>query len=395
MAIIESSTLLDEVERLRPIIEEHSGEGEENRQVPLPVYGAMREAGLFRLFAPRAFGGLEVHPTTAYEVFEAVSRVDSSTGWLLQISQAALTVMSWLPQGGLEEIFATGPDQVVASPFFPPGAAVPTAGGYRVTSRASFASGCYAADWIGLPCLIMEGSEPRVDPASGQPVAVMTVFPRHEVDIIDTWDTVGMRGTFSADIAVSDAFVPDHRVGLIRPLVDLAPAVDTALYRLTPWPGVHGETMVSVGIAGAAIERLRILATEKTPNFNERLLRDREIAQHHIAKARALVDASRLYLHDSATKAMQAAEAREIPLDPDLRYQLQLAACLAAEQCAEAVDLVHEAVGTTGIRNGAGFERHFRDVHVLTQHASKNVQRYEDVGKMMYGLPQAWFALNL
>ena len=347
------------------------------------------------MFAPRAFGGLEVHPTTAYDVFEAVSRIDSSTGWLLQISQAALTVLSWLPQAGLEEVFATGPDQIVASPFFPPGAAVPTDGGYRITSRGSFASGCHAADWIGLPCLIMDGDQPRLDPEYGQPIAMMSVFPRDEVEIIDTWDTVGMRGTFSADVAVRDAFVPAHRVGMIRPLVDLAPAVDTPLYRITPWLAIHGETMVSLGIAGKAIDGLRVLATEKTPNFNEKLLRDREFAQHHIAKARALLDASRLYLHDSVTKALQASERREVPLDLDLRYQLQLAACLGAEQCAAAVDLVHEAVGTTGIRNGGGFERHFRDVHVLTQHASKNVQRYEDVGKMMYGLPQAWFALNL
>lgn len=395
MTITESSTLLDEVERLRPLIEEHSPMGELTRQVPLPVYDAMREAGLFRMLAPRAFGGLEVHPSTAYDVYEAVSRIDSSTGWLLQISQAALSVFCWLSQEGLEEIFASGPDQVVATPFFPPGAAVPTDGGYRVTTRGSFASGCHAANWVGLPCVIMDGDQPRVDPGSGQPLVTMTAFPRSEVEIIDTWDTVGMRGTFSADIAVKDGFVPERRTGLIRPLVDLAPAVDTPVYRLTPWTAVQGEAIVSVGIACAAIEALRKLATEKTPNFSEVMLRDRELAQHHVAKARALVDASRLYVHESVSTAMRASEAREIPLDNDIKWQLQLSGCFAAEQAAKAVDLVHEAVGSTGFRNGAGFERYFRDAHVLTQHASKNVHRYEDVGKMMYGLPQTWFALNL
>ena len=63
MTITEPAYLLDEVERLRPLIEEHSAAGEANRQVPLPVYDSMREAGLFRMFAPRAFGGLEVGPT--------------------------------------------------------------------------------------------------------------------------------------------------------------------------------------------------------------------------------------------------------------------------------------------------------------------------------------------
>ena len=80
MASIEASTLLDEVARLRPIIVEHSPAGESDRQIPAASYEAMREAGLFRMWAPAAFGGLEVHLVEGCRVFEAVSRIDSSTG---------------------------------------------------------------------------------------------------------------------------------------------------------------------------------------------------------------------------------------------------------------------------------------------------------------------------
>jgi alkylation response protein AidB-like acyl-CoA dehydrogenase len=395
MARIEASTLLDEVARLRPIIEEHSPAGESDRQVPAASYEAMREAGLFRIWAPAAFGGLELHPVEGCRVFEAVSRIDSSTGWLLAISSAFMCTAAWLPEAGMEQVFAPRPDPIIAGGFFPPGTAVPVGGGYRLTARVSFASGCHQAQWFVVPSLIMDGDEPKIDPASGQPIAVAPFIPRADVDVIDTWNTVGMRGTFSADVAVNDVFVPDDRVGLIRPTLDLAGPMDTPLFRLTPWPGVHSETAVSLGIATSGIDRLVRLATEKTPSFAQTLLRDRQLAQHHVAKARALVDSSRLYLHNSMAKAFEAVSERRVPLDPGLKQSMQLSACLAAEQCATAVDLVHQAAGTTAIRIGAGFERHFRDAHVLTQHASKNVQRYEDVGKMIYGLTQDWFVLNL
>lgn len=244
-----------------------------------------------------------------------------------------------------------------------------------------------------MPIVEMDGDEPKLDPDTGEPAPMIAYFPKDEVEIVDTWHTVGMRGTGSADVVVTDGFVPDRRTAPLGVPKNPAPAFANPMYQTMPWPGVHGETTVSLGVAAAAIDKLDALAATKVPNFGVTALRDREIAQHHAAKAQALLDSCRLYLHQSITDGVT--EAGQGGITEATKHRMQLAACWAAEACAQAVDLVHEAAGTTAIRLEGGIERHFRDVHVLTQHASKSVIRYQDVGKQMFGLPTDWFILNL
>lgn len=388
-----TSNYTERIERIRPIIEEHSPQTEEDRRLAAIVYDAMSDAGLLRILAPAAYGGDEAHPVEAYSAWEAVAKIDSAAGWNLQIAAAAAGFIAWLPPEGAEEIYSNGPDLVVAGAFFPPGGAVKVDGGWRVTGRTPFASGCHRADWFLMPIVEMDGDTPKLDPDTGEPAPMAAIFDASEVEIVDTWHTVGMRGTGSADIVVNEAFVPDRRTAPVAPLTDPQPAFANPIYKTMPWPGVHGETVVSLGIAASAIDKLVALATAKTPAYTENPLAAREIAQHHAAKATALLDAARTYLHDSISEAVDAAADGSLP--QATKHRCQLAACWAAEASAQAVDLVHEAAGTTSIRLDGGIERHFRDVHVLTQHASKSVIRYQDVGKQMFGLPQEWFILDL
>jgi alkylation response protein AidB-like acyl-CoA dehydrogenase len=391
---ITTESLLQAVETLRPILEAQVSQSETDRRLAKASYDAMRAAGLFRMLVPRVFGGMALHPVAAYKVWEAVARIDSTAAWNLLMATGIAGFAAWLPAAGGEEIFGKSPDVIAASGFFPPATAVPIDGGWRVTGRVPFASGCHQAQWLMMPTLVMDGDQPQVDPQTGAPRTMVAFFPRAEVEVIDTWHTLGMRGTFSADIAVNQVFVPWHRAGFLGSLVDPPAAFAAPLYRLWPWPAVHGEATVSLGIAAAAIAKLVTLAQTKTPAMSTTALRDREMAQHHAAKATALVDAAREYLHVAASEAYTEAE-RDGTLSQRTKMRCQLAACFAAEACAKAVDLVHQAAGTTGIRAEAGLERHFRDIHTLTQHASKSYARYESVGKMLFGFPPDWFVLSL
>ncbi len=386
--------LLDAVEDVRPVIEECAAETEAERALADPVYDAMLDAGLFRTLAPKAFGGLELHPTDAYQVWEEVARIDSAAGWCLQISSAVSCFGRWLPKAGGEEIFERGPDTLFAGGFHPGGPSIRVEGGWRVTSRTSFASGCHRAAWFFVPVLEVPEDASRFDPKREDAPGIGAYVPRDEVDIIDNWNTSGMRGTFSAEVNVDDVFVPDDRIAFLEGRCEPAPAFAGPLYATVPWPAIHSEATVSLGIARAAIEKLVDLANRKTPGFSRIVLRDREMAQHHAGKASALVDASRATLHASISNAYREGE-RDGGLSDAAAMQCQLAACFTAEACAQAVDLVHEAAGTSGIRLEHGFERHHRDIHVLTQHGSKSPSRYEDVGKMMFGLPPNILFLRL
>jgi alkylation response protein AidB-like acyl-CoA dehydrogenase len=386
--------LLAKVEDIRPVIERNREWNEANHRLSDEVYDAMIGAGLFRLIIPRAFGGYEMHPVDAYRIYWAVSRIDAATGWNLQIAAAAAGFAPWLPAAGGEEVFAAGPDTISAGAFFPPAAAVRVPGGFRVTGRTPFASGCDRAQWLLMPGMEMDGDQPKLNPATGQPDGLVLFFPRADVQVIPNWNTLGMRGTGSNDIAVNDVFVPDHRVGVIGPLTDPPPAFAGPLYRLFPMTGIHTESIPSVASAERAIEDLVELAKNKTANYSTVRLADRELVQHHIGKAKSLVGAARSYLFGSISDAFDSV-VRDGRMTEHDKKECQLAACFAAEASAEAVDIIHEAAGSSGFRLEQPFERYFRDVHTLSQHASKSVNRYTSVGMLEVGLPPDWFGLAI
>jgi alkylation response protein AidB-like acyl-CoA dehydrogenase len=386
--------LLDAVERLRPILERCGAQAEAERALPHEAYDALLDAGLFRMLAPKAFGGLELHPIEAIRVIEAVARIDSAAGWCLNISQSVATFTCWLPKEGGEELFERGPDTLFAGGFFPPALAVATKGGWRITARTAFNSGCHRAHWFAVPIVEVDDESSKFDPHTEDPPPRVAFVPRDEVEIVDTWHTSGMRGTFSADIQVDDAFVPVRRVAHLRRWIERAPAFAGPLYGTCPWLSAHGEAAVSLGIASAAIEKLVDLALRKTPAYGRAPLHAREMAQHHAARASTLLDASRVFLHDTIARAYADAQSDGWFSD-ESRLRCQLAACFAAESCAEAVDLVCHAAGTSAHRIEHGLERHHRDVHFLAQHAFKSSARYEDVGKMLFGIPPSYFVLEL
>lgn len=386
--------LLAAVEGIRPVIEKHGPEGEELRRLPDPIYDAMIGAGLFRMLIPKAYGGLELHPVEAYRVWEAVARIDAAAGWNLAISSGSLMAAGWLSAEAADEVFEGGPDTIGACAFFPPAAGRRVEGGWRATGRLPFSSGSNRAAWYFFPVIEMDGDAPKLDPDTGQPVVMFATAPRADVTVVDTWHTLGMRGTGSNDLEFTDIFLPAHRVGVLGPMTNIPPKLDTPVARISPWQGVHGETIASLGVAGAAIDKLVALASTKTPAMSASPLRDREMVQHHAARARALLDASRAYLHASISEAYAFAERGE-PLTTDVKVRCQLAGSFGSEACAEAVRLVHEVAGSSGMRIGAGFERHFRDAHTLSQHASKSYVRYASVGQLLFGLPSDWFALNI
>jgi indole-3-acetate monooxygenase len=386
--------LLKEVERIQSVLEDNSEIAEAERRLPDAVYDAMIDARLYRTLAPKAFGGLELHPIDHCRVIEAVARIDSAAGWNLNQTTVAAGFVPWMAQYGGEEVYARGPDVIFSGGVFPPGPSVRVEGGWRVTCRSAFASGCDRAQWFMVPVLEVDDESSKFDPRTEDPPTIAAFVPRDEVDLIDTWHTVGMRGTFSADVVADDVFVPDHRMAFLESPHARPPAFSAPLYGLWPWTSNHGETAVSLGIARAAIDKLLELVTRKTPSYGRTQLRDREIAQHHAAKATALVDAGRAYLDASISEAYAEVE-RDGHYGEATKIRCQLAECFGAQACAQAVDLVYEASGATAIRIEHGIERHHRDIHVLTQHAYKAYPRYEDAGKMIFGLPPTFWTLRL
>ena len=185
------SDLLGAIERIGPL-DRRTRRGRRGRSAPFDaVYQAMYDAGLFGMLAPKAYGGLELHPADCIQVWEAIARIDAAAAWNLVMNQAIAAYSAWLPPKGVAELFAGG-IPTMAGALHPPAKAVRVDGGWRITGQVPFGSGCHHAQW-----LVMPAQEEGADTPFG------VFFPRESATILDTWHTLGMRGTGSADIAVN------------------------------------------------------------------------------------------------------------------------------------------------------------------------------------------------
>ena len=353
----------------------------------------MTDAGLFTMLVPRAHGGLELAPIDALPVWEAVARIDPSAAWNLVMVQTAAAMVAWLSEDGVREVLRDGPT-TIAGALNPPAAAKRVDGGWRITGQCPFGSGCNNVPWLAMPAVEMDGDQPKVNPKTGHPDLFGVLFPRADATILDTWHTLGMRGTGSHDYAVRDLFVPDHLTVPVGPLTRPARGFEGPLYRMWPWCGMVGEGIISVGVAAAAVDEAVELCRTKTPAYNSTPLREQQLAQFQLGKAKARVEAARDTLYRAAAEAYDEVERTGRLLSNEAKIRLQLAVCFAAEACAEAVRWVNDAVGASAIRQSQPFERHFRDVHVLMQHSDKSSARYATAGRLMLGLENDWVWLS-
>ncbi len=387
-------SLIDSVARIAPILREHAAEAEERKTLSAAAHEAMVNAGLFRMFVPRALGGLEVDVVSGFEAIEAVARIDSAAGWNLQIGSAPTGIAALLSDGAAKEIFSA-PDAVVAGGFFPPGSLSAVDGGFRLNGRWGWVSGCQQATWMVSPAIRMKDGAPEMTP-DGRPVAHVCFYPATEAQIITTWDPMGMRGTGSNDIAANDVFIPTDRAPLFRPFsIDPGPSFSGPLYKLGIMPTILGNAVVALGIARRAIDESIGLLQTKTPAHFQTQPAQRTTVQMHLGRAEATLSAARAYFYDSLAAAWEVAEAGNT-IGTEERKHLQLAAAYAAESAAKAVDYIHASVGGNGVLEAQhSFARHFRDVHTITQHALCSATRFESMGQVMLGMKTDWMLFDL
>jgi len=207
---------LDRAGELADLIREWRDVGERERQLPQPLFEAMRDGGLFRLMLPRQYGGEEAPATTVFPVIEEIARQDGAAGWNLMIGVGVSRLSEGMPESGALQTFGADPDTPLAGSFAQVGKATVVEGGYRLSGRWAFASGCQHAQW-----LVAGGTVLSVAPtADGRPPERrFFVLPAAECEILDTWTTAGLRGTGSHDFQVADAFVPTERSFTIVPSV--------------------------------------------------------------------------------------------------------------------------------------------------------------------------------
>jgi alkylation response protein AidB-like acyl-CoA dehydrogenase len=384
MGTADRESLLATARGLGPLIREQADLAEQRRRLAPEVIAGLRQSGLFRLLLPRSLGGLEVDPVTCSMVVEEIAAFDSCAGWALQAGNSGAWWAARLPTEGVLEIYGDDPSAAMSAAFHPPQQAVETAGGYRVTGRAPLASNIHDAEWLFLTALVMDGDGPRM---IGETPMVIALVPRtSEVKVVDTWYSLGMRGTDSNDVVMDGTFVPKTRTFPFSPEFEPSAHHRGPLYRL---PAMAGASFliapVPLAVARGAIAELKAVAEKKTALGFNRPLRDRNAVQASLARAEAMLRAARLlYYHTLDAAWARAVRGERFTLEQ--KADLLLAGTHAATTAAKVTDMMHRLAGTTGIYARSRLERHFRDAETLRHHGILSENRFETVGQVYLGV---------
>jgi alkylation response protein AidB-like acyl-CoA dehydrogenase len=377
----ETRSPLDVAQELAPMIRSYADQIEADRELPRALFEALAAAGFFKLLIPRAVGGIEIDLPTYLQVLEALGKADASTGWVVNQCAVFATYSARMPSDIARLIWTDTPHSIVANTPAPTALAVVVPGGYRVTGRQGFSSGCRHAAWLAARALIQENGQPRL--TDGQPEERYLFVPAAEAELLDTWHVRGMRGTGTHDFAVKDVFVPAERTVLQAG----APLLENGPLYLFPRRLLFasGDAEVALGTARACLDRFFELVGVKTPRTMQTTLRDQPVIQATVGRSEAQLRSARAYLTEALRDIWtEATSTSAITLDR--RAALRLATTHAIRLAVEIVDSVYNASGVTAIFEGNPIQRYFQDIHVISQHSQGRLAHYEWIGKYALGL---------
>ena len=372
---------LEAAREIAPLIRASADKIEADRELPRPVFEALADAGLFHMAVPRAVGGSELDLPTYVQVIEEIGKADASTGWAVNQGGTFGTFAARMQRDVARAIWIDTPRSVVSNTPAPTAKAVVVPGGYRVTGRQPFSTGCKHSSWIAAHGQIIENGEVRK--RDGNPETRYFLMPVAQVELLDTWHTRGMRGTGTHTFEVKDVFVPEERTVLVKgaPIVSGGPR-----YKIPLTPGFAcGDAAVALGLARSCMSAFFELAGSKTSRYVPGILREQAIVQFAVGKAEASLRSGRAFFMEAVSELWDEVSSTGA-LTLDRRAALRIAATHAIRLSAEIVDSLYNACGATAVFEGNPIQRYFQDIHVITQHVQGHLSHYELVGRHWLGL---------
>jgi len=357
------------------LVREHADESESQRHLKGEVATAFAQEGLFRIAAPVDFFGSEEDPVTQIETIETVASVDGSAAWNLMIGIEAFGLIA----PGFIHCRDLIEDQsvIMCSSTASAGRAEKIDGGYRVTGRWGFCSGCHNSDLFGATVFLYKNGE-RVQ--GGHQYLVVS---KPEFEILDTWHTSGLCGSGSHDVVLEDVFVPEER--LVAPLGQVRH--QSPLLRM-PYRSrlCYNKVAIAFGLARSALDSFVELAEGKVPRFTSKSLKNRGWAQRALAESEVRVLAARALVIELVESLWEKARLDQ-PVSAKEAAIFQLACSDAVRGCIASVSQLVEAAGTTANQKGHPLERTARDIKVVGQHQTVAPHHIEDAGRVLLGVP--------
>lgn len=353
---------------LIPFLREQAPKCEQARKLTPEVMDALNRTGLLRYLQPKIWGGMELPFLAYFEVPEMLSRGDINVGWVVTNLAAHHRSLAWWGPRAQKEVWGENPDAGIASGIaFPQGRGVPVEDGIVLSGQWNFSSGTDHSEWSMLAAIVREGEKP-VD-------YVFCLLHRSQYEVLDDWQTLGMRATSSKTVRCKDVFVPGYRV--------------LSMYVAKPghaWPGLeihrnpHFRIPVSAiggnGIAGCLVGNARAmletaieLVKSRSTNYQAAKMRDFQTVQLRISAAAANIDAAALVIRNDVLDIARIYEEGQSP-DVETRLKYKRNSAMAAKLCIDAADSLYEMAGANGIYDSSPLQRQFRDMRAAAGHFS-------------------------
>lgn len=359
-----AQSLLERAKLLVPTLRERAAQTRSLRRLPDETIADLTTAGFFRMLQPKRHGGYEIDPLGLYDVQIALAEGCPSTAWVFGVVAVHNWQLALFDQRAQAEVWGSDQDTRISSSYAPTGKIEACEGGYRVSGRWSFSSGCDHCDWVFLG-----GFAPS---ANGRPDMRTFLLPRADYTIEDNWHVIGLAGTGSKDIIVDNAFVPEYRTHRMSDgfkCKSPGNEVNTApLYKL-PFGQVFTRSVstTAIGIAAGALAIYRTTAAQRVAAGDASKVSENPNAQMVAARAAALIDETRLVLRRNISELSAAAAAGgSVPLEQRVAYRFD--SSNAVVKCVEAVDLLFTESGGRAIFLDHPLLAYFLDVHAARAH---------------------------
>ncbi|XVS68038.1 acyl-CoA dehydrogenase family protein [Actinosynnema sp. CA-299493] len=377
----ERETWLRRLEAVEPLIRENRAKADEERVTPPEVVDALRQAGIHRMWVSEEFGGGQVSIATGSAVIQALARLDASVAWQMGVQGAIGRLSDYLPEPTSRKLFKDHSGLVVGG-VNPTGAAEVVDGGFRLSGQWAFASGYAHADWLVCAAVVTENGTARTA-AYGRETRMLFI-PKAESRLLDTWHTLGLRGTGSNHYTVAETFVPEEFTVPVADMHTAPRARASRAYAVSYYDfGPFTSASTALGIAQDALASFRELAVGKTPAAATTTLAASHTAQEKFGRAQMLVRSAEALLADAARETVEHGTDGGNALSALVRAT----AASVAENSIAAVDLLYRLAGSSSLYTTSRLERAFRDVHSATKHVTLSSSHFETVGQYLLGGP--------
>ncbi len=372
--------MLDRARAIVPRLADRAPAAVAARRLPPETIAEYHAAGILRILQPRRFGGRQGRFSLFSRIVEELTYGCASSAWVYAVLAEHQWIIAQYPEEAQIDVWGDDPEAVASSSLAPRAAAKRVSGGWRLSGRYSFSSGCDYAQWAILGAFLGEMGDPRH-------IAYLLV-PLVGVEIVDDWQVLGLAGTGSKSLVLHDVFIPEHRCVMVS---DLFAGTPPGALVHPDYPVLRAPRgfLVSYSLPPVAIalgrRALDIACTALAGRVSRGVTKvaDSEVVQMAIGEAAAAIDVATLLLHtgrESSTAAVSSG--RKITEAEALRARRDMV--YAQHQVSWALDRLCEMNGARWVYDSDRLGAIRCDVMtILTHHAASRQAAMAPYGRML------------